>query len=80
MNTVGEVMSCTKEEVVQFDCVDVFEITASFLSSKCEHLSKIYSDQAVLMRMQVDCVSPWPLYIENTQFKLQVSDFDFSIC
>ena len=70
VNVAGEEMSCQSEQIVKLDCVNVFEITASFLSPKCEHLSKIYVDQTILMRVQMDCVSPWPIRVEETKFKL----------
>ena len=76
VNVAGEEMLCVSEQTVKLDCVNVFEITASFLSPKCEHLSKIYVDQWILMRMQVDCVSPWPIRVKETKFRLLVSARD----
>lgn len=78
LNVAGEEMSCVSEQIVKLDCVNVFEITASFLSPKCEHLSKIYINQSILMRMQLDCVSPWPIRVEETKFKLIVRNLYFS--
>lgn len=71
-NAAGKEITLVKEDCINLNCVSVFEVTASFLSTKCEHVSKIYANMPVLMRMQVDCVSPWPVYVENTAFKLQV--------
>lgn len=57
---------CEKEEVISVSVVKALDVTSSFLSTRFEVINKLFNKEPFLICMQVNCVSPWPIFIKDT--------------
>ncbi|XP_050535236.1 trafficking protein particle complex subunit 11 isoform X2 [Daktulosphaira vitifoliae] len=69
INDSGTIISCIKEAEIKIDVVNVFDMTATYMSSNFEQLSKIYVGESIIVQTIMKCVSPWPILIENSFFE-----------
>ncbi|XP_025415995.1 trafficking protein particle complex subunit 11 isoform X2 [Sipha flava] len=66
----GIKIACVKDVEIIIDVVVVFDISVTYMSSRFEPVSKIHIGESLIMVPCIKCLSPWPIFIENTSFQL----------
>uniref|UniRef100_A0A674BKZ4 Trafficking protein particle complex subunit 11 n=1 Tax=Salmo trutta TaxID=8032 RepID=A0A674BKZ4_SALTR len=61
---------CHKDETVTIETVVPFEVAVKFLSTKFEHLDRVYVDIPFLLMTDILSASPWPLHLVTSQLQL----------
>uniref|UniRef100_A0A8C1YHS2 Trafficking protein particle complex 11 n=1 Tax=Cyprinus carpio TaxID=7962 RepID=A0A8C1YHS2_CYPCA len=64
---------CHKDETVTLETVVPFEVAIKFVSSKFEHLERVYVDIPFLLMMDILSASPWPIELVNSEVQLASS-------
>lgn len=64
---------CHKDETVTIETVVPFEVAMKFVSSKFEHLERVYVDIPFLLMMDILSASPWPIELVNSEVQLASS-------
>nr|XP_033799055.1 trafficking protein particle complex subunit 11 [Geotrypetes seraphini] len=64
------ICKCHKDETVTIETVFPFDVSVKFVSTKFEHLDKVYADIPFLLMTDVLSASPWALTIETSQLLL----------
>ncbi|XP_077103584.1 trafficking protein particle complex subunit 11 [Siphateles boraxobius] len=64
---------CHKDETVTVETVVPFEVAMKFVSSKFEHLERVYVDIPFLLMMDILSASPWPIELVNSEVQLASS-------
>lgn len=59
-------IACTKEDTMTIETVNPFEVEVKYLSSLLEDISKCYVGEDFGVMPVLKCLSPWPVFIENT--------------
>uniref|UniRef100_A0A8C3UZW0 Trafficking protein particle complex subunit 11 n=1 Tax=Catharus ustulatus TaxID=91951 RepID=A0A8C3UZW0_CATUS len=77
INTVVEgkeiLCRCHRDETVTIDTVFPFDVTVKFVSTKLEHLDRVFADIPFLLMTDILSASPWPLTIVTSQLQLSAS-------
>ncbi|MGH0172863.1 UNVERIFIED_CONTAM: hypothetical protein FKN15_064073 [Acipenser sinensis] len=77
MNTTVEdkeiVCKCHKDETVNIETVVPFDVAVKFVSSKFEHLDRVYVDIPFLLMTDILSASPWPLNLVSSELQLAPS-------
>ncbi|VVC31573.1 Gryzun, putative trafficking through Golgi,Foie gras liver health family 1,Tetratricopeptide-like helical [Cinara cedri] len=63
-------IACVKDVEIVIDVVVVFDISVTYMSSKFEPVTKVYMGEPLIVMPSIKCLSPWPIFIENTSFQL----------
>lgn len=63
-------IACVKDIEIIIDVNIVFDVSVTYMSSKFEPVSKVYVGEPLLVMPNIKCLSPWPIFIENTSFQL----------
>lgn len=61
---------CHKDETVSVETVVPFDVAMKFVSSKFEHLERVYVDVPFLLMMDILSASPWPIELLNSDVQL----------
>ncbi|XP_075220488.1 trafficking protein particle complex subunit 11 gry isoform X2 [Lycorma delicatula] len=61
---------CEKEEVVSVPVAKALDISSSFLSTRFEVINKLFNKEPFLICMQINCISPLPIVVKDTQMIL----------
>ncbi|KAL0973941.1 hypothetical protein UPYG_G00213240 [Umbra pygmaea] len=61
---------CHKDETVTIETVVPFEVAVKFVSTKFEHLDRVYVDIPFLLMTDLLSASPWPLHLVTSQLQL----------
>ncbi|XP_029515287.1 trafficking protein particle complex subunit 11 [Oncorhynchus nerka] len=61
---------CHKDETVTIETVVPFEVAVKFVSTKFEHLDRVYVDIPFLLMTDILSASPWPLHLVTSQLQL----------
>ncbi|XP_065131347.1 trafficking protein particle complex subunit 11 isoform X2 [Paramisgurnus dabryanus] len=61
---------CHKDETVSVETVVPFDVAMKFVSSKFEHLERVYVDVPFLLMMDILSASPWPIELVNSDVQL----------
>ncbi|RXN29164.1 trafficking particle complex subunit 11 [Labeo rohita] len=61
------------DETVTLETVVPFEVAMKFVSSKFEHLERVYVDIPFLLMMDILSASPWPIELVNSEVQLASS-------
>ncbi|XP_073676596.1 trafficking protein particle complex subunit 11 [Garra rufa] len=64
---------CHKDETVTLETVVPFEVAMKFVSSKFEHLERVYVDIPFLLMMDILSASPWPIELVNSEVQVASS-------
>ncbi|XP_034257272.1 trafficking protein particle complex subunit 11 isoform X3 [Pantherophis guttatus] len=64
---------CHRDETVTIETVFPFDVAVKFVSSKFEHLDKVFTDVPFLLMTDILSASPWALTIVNSQLQLASS-------
>ncbi|XP_029438424.1 trafficking protein particle complex subunit 11 [Rhinatrema bivittatum] len=64
---------CHKDETVTVETVFPFDVAIKFVSTKFEHLDRVYADIPFLLMTDILSASPWALTIETSQLHLASS-------
>ncbi|XP_059377909.1 trafficking protein particle complex subunit 11 [Carassius carassius] len=64
---------CHKDETFTLETVVPFEVAMKFVSSKFEHLERVYVDIPFLLMMDILSASPWPIELVNSEVQLASS-------
>uniref|UniRef100_A0A8C1IBB0 Trafficking protein particle complex 11 n=1 Tax=Cyprinus carpio TaxID=7962 RepID=A0A8C1IBB0_CYPCA len=64
---------CHKDETVTLETVVPYEVAMKFVSSKFEHLERVYVDIPFLLMMDILSASPWPIELVNSEVQLASS-------
>ncbi|XP_016398364.1 trafficking protein particle complex subunit 11-like [Sinocyclocheilus rhinocerous] len=64
---------CHKDETVTLETVVPFEVAMKFVSSKFEHLERVYVDIPFLLMMDILSASPWLIELVNSEVQLASS-------
>ncbi|XP_069487577.1 trafficking protein particle complex subunit 11 [Ambystoma mexicanum] len=67
------VCKCHKDETVTIETVFPFDVAVKFVSTKFEHLDRVYADIPFLIMTDILSVSPWDVTIETSQLQLAPS-------
>ncbi|RXM30934.1 Trafficking protein particle complex subunit 11 [Acipenser ruthenus] len=67
------VCKCHKDETVNIETVVPFEVAVKFVSSKFEHLDRVYVDIPFLLMTDILSASPWPLNLVSSELQLAPS-------
>ncbi|KAJ7404768.1 trafficking protein particle complex 11 [Pitangus sulphuratus] len=70
---VGDLQPGEKDETVTIDTVFPFDVAVKFVSTKLEHLDKVFADIPFLLMTDILSASPWPLTIVTSQLQLSAS-------
>lgn len=74
INTTTEekeiVCKCHKDETVTIETVFPFDVAVKFVSTKFEHLERVYADIPFLLMTDLLSASPWPLTIVSSELQL----------
>ncbi|KAH0616126.1 hypothetical protein JD844_027010 [Phrynosoma platyrhinos] len=70
---VGDLEPGEKDETVTIETVFPFDVAAKFVSTKFEHLDKVFADIPFLLMTDVLSASPWALTIVTSQLQLSPS-------
>ncbi|KAI1238359.1 Trafficking protein particle complex subunit 11, partial [Lamprotornis superbus] len=77
INTVVEgkeiLCRCHRDETVTIDTVFPFDVAVKFVSTKLEHLDRVFADIPFLLMTDILSASPWPLTIVTSQLQLSAS-------
>lgn len=61
---------CHKDETVTIETVIPFEVAVKFVSTKFEHLDRVYVDIPFLLMTDILSASPWPVHLVTSQLQL----------
>ncbi|NXA08324.1 TPC11 protein, partial [Sapayoa aenigma] len=61
------------DETVTIDTVFPFDVAVKFVSTKLEHLDRVFADIPFLLMTDILSASPWPLTIVTSQLQLSAS-------
>ncbi|XP_012988959.2 trafficking protein particle complex subunit 11 [Esox lucius] len=61
---------CHKDETVTIETVVPFDVAMKFVSTKFEHLERVYVDVPFLLMTDILSASPWPLHLVSSQLLL----------
>ncbi|XP_042323158.1 trafficking protein particle complex subunit 11 isoform X2 [Sceloporus undulatus] len=64
---------CHRDETVTIETVFPFDVAAKFISTKFEHLDKVFADIPFLLMTDIISASPWALTIVTSQLQLSPS-------
>ncbi|XP_074887477.1 trafficking protein particle complex subunit 11 [Buteo buteo] len=64
---------CHRDETVTIETVFPFDVAVKFVSTKLEHLDRVFADIPFLLMTDILSASPWPLTIVTTQLQLSPS-------
>ncbi|XP_045142506.1 trafficking protein particle complex subunit 11 [Echinops telfairi] len=64
------ICKCHKDETVTVETVFPFDVAVKFVSSKFEHLERVYADIPFLLMTDVLSASPWALTIVSSELQL----------
>ncbi|XP_054846122.1 trafficking protein particle complex subunit 11 isoform X1 [Eublepharis macularius] len=64
---------CHRDETVTIETVFPFDVAVKFVSSKFEHLDKVFADIPFLLMTDILSASPWALTIVTSQLQLSPS-------
>ncbi|XP_071412394.1 trafficking protein particle complex subunit 11 [Pithys albifrons albifrons] len=64
---------CHRDETVTIDTVFPFDVAVKFVSTKLEHLDRVFADIPFLLMTDILSASPWPLTIVTSQLQLSAS-------
>ncbi|KAK7812371.1 hypothetical protein U0070_023281 [Myodes glareolus] len=67
------VCKCHKDETVTIETVFPFDVAVRFVSTKFEHLERVYADIPFLLMTDVLSASPWALTIVSSELQLAPS-------
>ncbi|KAK1175909.1 hypothetical protein AOXY_G646 [Acipenser oxyrinchus oxyrinchus] len=67
------VCKCHKDETVNIETVVPFDVAVKFVSSKFEHLDRVYVDIPFLLMTDILSASPWPLNLVSSELQLAPS-------
>ncbi|RMC14011.1 hypothetical protein DUI87_09097 [Hirundo rustica rustica] len=70
---VGDLQPGEKDETVTIDTVFPFDVAVKFVSTKLEHLDRVFADIPFLLMTDILSASPWPLTIVTSQLQLSAS-------
>ncbi|KAF2982584.1 hypothetical protein EK904_008582, partial [Melospiza melodia maxima] len=77
INTVVEgkeiLCRCHRDETVTIDTVFPFDVAVKFVSTKLEHLDRVFADIPFLLMTDILSASPWPLTIVTSKLQLSAS-------
>lgn len=68
VSSTGE--QCAKEVNLSINVEKAIDVTTAFLSLRMEPISKLYVHEPFVIRPQVDCLSPCPVVIHETELQL----------
>ncbi|XP_038611097.1 trafficking protein particle complex subunit 11 [Tachyglossus aculeatus] len=67
----GEVTCrCHRDETVTIETVFPFDVAVRFVSTKFEHLERVYADVPFLLLTDILSASPWALTVESSRLQL----------
>ncbi|KAL7858534.1 hypothetical protein AOLI_G00186360 [Acnodon oligacanthus] len=61
---------CHKDETVTIETVIPFEVAVKLVSTKFEHLDRVYVDVPFLLMMDILSASPWPIHLVSSDLQL----------
>ncbi|XP_063193297.1 trafficking protein particle complex subunit 11 [Chroicocephalus ridibundus] len=64
---------CHRDETVTIETVFPFDVAVKFVSTKLEHLDRVFADIPFLLMTDILSASPWPLTIVASQLQLSAS-------
>ncbi|OXB75240.1 UNVERIFIED_CONTAM: hypothetical protein H355_008654 [Colinus virginianus] len=64
---------CHRDETVTIETVFPFDVAVKFVSTKLEHLDRVFADIPFLLMTDILSASPWPLTIVTSQLQLSAS-------
>uniref|UniRef100_A0A8C4RKL2 Trafficking protein particle complex subunit 11 n=1 Tax=Erpetoichthys calabaricus TaxID=27687 RepID=A0A8C4RKL2_ERPCA len=64
---------CHKDETVNIETVVPFNVAMKFVSTRFEHLDRMYVDIPFLLMTDIPSASPWPLKLFSSQLQLTSS-------
>ncbi|KAG2465623.1 TPC11 protein, partial [Polypterus senegalus] len=64
---------CHKDETVNIETVVPFDVAMKFVSTRFEHLDRMYVDIPFLLMTDIPSASPWPLKLFSSQLQLTSS-------
>ncbi|XP_069049105.1 trafficking protein particle complex subunit 11 [Lepisosteus oculatus] len=64
------VCKCHKDETVTVETVVPFEVAIKLVSTKFEHLDRVYAEIPFLLMADVLSASPWPLHLATSELQL----------
>ncbi|XP_023686517.1 trafficking protein particle complex subunit 11 [Paramormyrops kingsleyae] len=67
------VCKCHKDETVTIETVIPFEVAVKFMSTKFEHLDRVFVDVPFLLMTDILSSSPWPLHLLSSRLQLAPS-------
>ncbi|XP_020863258.1 trafficking protein particle complex subunit 11 isoform X3 [Phascolarctos cinereus] len=67
------VCKCHKDETVTIETVFPFDVAVKFVSTKFEHLERVYADIPFLLMTDILSASPWALTLVSSQLQLASS-------
>uniref|UniRef100_A0A8C0ITR1 Trafficking protein particle complex subunit 11 n=1 Tax=Chelonoidis abingdonii TaxID=106734 RepID=A0A8C0ITR1_CHEAB len=67
------ICKCHRDETVTIETVFPFDVAVKFVSSKFEHLDRVFADIPFLLMTDILSASPWALTIINSQLQLSAS-------
>ncbi|XP_036407782.1 trafficking protein particle complex subunit 11 [Megalops cyprinoides] len=67
------ICKCHKDETVTIETVVPFEVAVKFVSTKFEHLDRVYVDIPFLLMTDILSASPWPLHLVSSHLQLAPS-------
>ncbi|KAF6085086.1 trafficking protein particle complex 11 [Phyllostomus discolor] len=67
------VCKCHKDETVTIETVFPFDVAVKFVSTKFEHLERVYADIPFLLMTDLLSASPWALTIASSELQLAPS-------
>uniref|UniRef100_A0ABK0LKY8 Trafficking protein particle complex subunit 11 n=1 Tax=Rattus norvegicus TaxID=10116 RepID=A0ABK0LKY8_RAT len=69
----GIMCKCHKDETVTIETVFPFDVAVRFVSTKFEHLERVYADIPFLLMTDILSASPWALTIVSSELQLAPS-------
>ncbi|XP_069796522.1 trafficking protein particle complex subunit 11 isoform X3 [Narcine bancroftii] len=67
------ICKCHKDETITIETVVPFDVTTKFVSTKFEHMDRVFADIPFLLMMDILSASPWALTIETSKLELAPS-------
>uniref|UniRef100_A0A8C3SGQ2 Trafficking protein particle complex subunit 11 n=1 Tax=Chelydra serpentina TaxID=8475 RepID=A0A8C3SGQ2_CHESE len=67
------ICKCHRDETVTIETVFPFDVAVKFVSSKFEHLDRVFADIPFLLMTDILSASPWALTIITSQLQLSAS-------
>ncbi|MGH0122146.1 UNVERIFIED_CONTAM: hypothetical protein FKN15_042917 [Acipenser sinensis] len=73
MDLIGIMAMSDQDETVNIETVVPFDVAVKFVSSKFEHLDRVYVDIPFLLMTDILSASPWPLNLVSSELQLAPS-------